>query len=186
MSLEVAEEVWRDIPEYEGYYQVSSKGRVRSVDRKIPCGKGVRKQIGKLLIPKKHKKSGRLQVGLSKFSKTRWFNIHKLVALTFIGPCPKGMEICHGPGGHLDNSVENLRYGTREENSDERWDKPDDVVLFKKLSKNDVLEIVRLNGLGISYDQISKKFDVTSKYVGEILRGVYWSRVTGIGQKSDR
>lgn len=39
--------------------------------------------------------------------------VHDLVAAAFLGPCPKGMVVCHGPGGPLDNSAENLFYGPK-------------------------------------------------------------------------
>lgn len=39
--------------------------------------------------------------------------VHELVAKAFLGPCPKGTEVCHGPGGKLDNSAANLFYGPR-------------------------------------------------------------------------
>ena len=42
--------------------------------------------------------------------------VHRLVAAAFLGPCPDGQEVLHGNGQRLDNRLENLRYGTRQEN----------------------------------------------------------------------
>ncbi|KKL71721.1 hypothetical protein LCGC14_2092100 [marine sediment metagenome] len=39
--------------------------------------------------------------------------VHRLVAAAFIGPCPIGQQVCHGPAGELDNSVSNLYHGSR-------------------------------------------------------------------------
>jgi len=46
----------------------------------------------------------------------RSFYVHHLVAAAFIGPRPEGSEVCHGPGGFLDNRAVNLRYDTHHEN----------------------------------------------------------------------
>ena len=47
----------------------------------------------------------------------RQVTVHKLVLLAFVGPLPEGMERLHGLGGAYDNSIENLRYGTRADNN---------------------------------------------------------------------
>ena len=54
--------------------------------------------------------------GLYKDGKARQRPVHSLVAEAFIGPCPPGQEVRHGPGGSLDNRLVNLSYGTRAEN----------------------------------------------------------------------
>jgi hypothetical protein len=118
----VMQEQWRDIPGYEGYYQASSLGRIRSVDRFVRArGDGVRKLKGQFI---KAVSSGNiygyLYVALRKKGTHKNFCIHKLVALTWLGPYPPGKQVRHGPNGHLDNSVENLCYGTPTENSLDR------------------------------------------------------------------
>ena len=85
-------EEWRDIQEYDGYYQVSNEGRIRSVYREVPCGiHGVRKIQGRLLTPAKST-NGYYQVTLTKFnSRTRplW---HRVVSIAF-HPEVDGKEI---------------------------------------------------------------------------------------------
>lgn len=131
-------EEWRDIPGYEGYYQVSSFGRVRSIDRTIQHPKGPKKLKGKIL---KHffSQFGYHQVGLC--GKT--YMVYFLVASAFLGSCPEGQEIRHGPNGIDDNSVSNLSYGTRQQNAlDQRRDHTDggrpvirsDGVIFQSIS----------------------------------------------------
>lgn len=64
-----------------------------------------------------------LSVALSEGGKRTTKQVHRLVAEAWIGPCPNGQEVCHGEGGQLDNSVSNLRYGTRSDNGlDKRRD----------------------------------------------------------------
>lgn len=108
-------EMWRDIAEYEGYYQVSNLGQVKSLDRVIAHRHGTSKRKGRILRPSLlHARH--LMVVLSKdgIKTTRY--VHQLVAAAWIGPCPAGMEVCHGPNGQLNNSVSNLRYDTRNSN----------------------------------------------------------------------
>lgn len=118
-------EQWKDVVGYEGYYQVSNLGRVRSVDRVVRhgTGQGVRKLKGRLLRPGVST-SGHLLVVLCKHGIEHTFKVHKLVALTWLDSRPQGYVIRHGVNGVLDNSILNLCYGTRiEDGRDRRRDK---------------------------------------------------------------
>ena len=110
------EEIWKDIPGYEGKYQVSSLGRVKSLDRYIRCGtggRGMRRMKGRILRPGP-RSDGHMSVVLGHGESGS--QVHQLVMLAFIGPCPKGMEVCHNNGNPADNRLENLRYDTRTNN----------------------------------------------------------------------
>lgn len=89
-------EVWKDIPGYDGYYQISNWGNVKS-SRKI-LKAGLRK--GYLYIPLKHRK----------------FSIHRLVAMVFIDNPKNYPEIDHIDGNPLNNYVNNLRWVDRKQN----------------------------------------------------------------------
>jgi HNH endonuclease/NUMOD4 motif len=95
---------WRPIPGYEAYYHASDSGLIWTVRR---CQLLVQNLTG----------SGYLQVTLSVGGETYPVAVHQLIALTFIGECPAGMEVLHGDGNvRTDNARVNLRYGTRSEN----------------------------------------------------------------------
>jgi len=118
-------EQWRDVIGYEDYYQVSNLGRVRSVDRVVPHkqGYGTRKRKGRMLAPCSRDTCGHLAVGLWRKGSGRMIFVHQLVAAAWIGPCPNGQQVRHGPNGVTDNSVSNLCYGTRRDDSlDKRRD----------------------------------------------------------------
>jgi hypothetical protein len=101
--LAVMQEIWKPVPSYEGRYEVSNLGRVRSY---------VRNSAGVFLKPGRST-HGYLTVSLGrKNSRT----LHSLVAETFIGTRPAGQEVLHKDGSRTNNCVENLRYGTRSEN----------------------------------------------------------------------
>jgi hypothetical protein len=109
-------EQWRDIPGFEGYYQASDLGQIRSVDRVVPDRDAPRKLKGRILATQVVGCCGHLRVTLSKHGTHYDRLVHRLVALVWIGPCPAGQECRHGPNGGSDNSVANLCYGTHSEN----------------------------------------------------------------------
>ena len=106
------EEIWKDIEDYEGY-QVSNFGRVRSLDRYNSRGYWIKGCILKPIMDKK----GYLTVGLSKNNHIKSFKVHRLVALHFIPNIENKPEIDHINTIKTDNRVENLRWVTPKENS---------------------------------------------------------------------
>ena len=103
-------EVWKDVAGYEGVYQVSNKGNVRSVARKDSIG---RKCGGRMLKPG-YDKDGYLRVNIYKNGKQKTRFIHRLVAGAFV-PNPNGYsEINHRDENKVNNYANNLEWCTRE------------------------------------------------------------------------
>lgn len=104
-------ERWRRVPGYEGRYEVSDQGRVRSLT-----------WTGGAPRPKPHyfslkpAGSGYVTLTFQVDRVHRTFTVHRLVMAAFIGPCPDGQEVRHMNGVRADNRLENLQYGTRSEN----------------------------------------------------------------------
>jgi hypothetical protein len=111
-------ELWRDVPEYEGFYQVSDDGRVRRLWQVIPSAfvAGVRKHRNYLKPGMNNQ--GRLQVTLSKNAESRRFLVHRLVLLAFAGPCPDGFEGRHKVKNYSDNRIGNLFWSPCDARSD--------------------------------------------------------------------
>ena len=111
-------EQWRAIPGYEGYYEASPIGRIRSIARSVTAvrdGKTVTWNLkSKIIRPRPV--FGYSQVTLSVAAVHRHFRVHRLVLETFVGPCPAEMEALHANDIRDDNRLENLRWGTRSEN----------------------------------------------------------------------
>lgn len=110
-------ERWLPVPGYEGAYEVSDLGNVRSVDRWVrhySAGWGRRR--GRLL-KQTPGPDGRLTVKLSVRSVTRTHLVHQLVLKAFVGPRPPGMFGCHNDGDHTSNLLGNLRWDTPRSNS---------------------------------------------------------------------
>ena len=117
-------EVWKPIKGYEGIYEVSSHGRVRSLARSISLrnqhGEYVRVEKSRIMA-QKLQNTDRLQVSLRKVVNgeltRKTFYVHRLVAQAFI-PNPDGLEtVNHKNEDHHDNRVENLEWMTREDNN---------------------------------------------------------------------
>lgn len=110
-------EVWKDIEGYEGLYQVSNLGCVKSLTRKVRCKNNkFRIIIGKILIPIQTK-NGYLFVNLWKNNKIKRVLVHRLVAETFIPNPENKPEVNHINGNKLNNYVDNLEWNTRSENT---------------------------------------------------------------------
>lgn len=103
-------EEWRDIPEYEGLYQVSNLGRIRSL-------KDCHGKNRKLILKERTDKDDYKRVHLFKNGKGKHYGVHRLVAIAFI-PNPDNLpEVNHKDENPSNNNVENLEWCTREYNN---------------------------------------------------------------------
>lgn len=111
------DERWIDIKGYEGFYQISNYGRVRSLDRTVyfKNGKGKREYIGKILKQKYH--NGYAMVNLNKNKKLEVLYVHRLVALHFIDNPRKVNVVNHIDGVKSNNHWTNLEWVTSSENN---------------------------------------------------------------------
>lgn len=113
-----ASEQWRPVVGYEGRYEVSDLGRVRTVARVIPYVDGRRRRVPQIM-----RKTGIDTRGYPALTLTgdnglqRPHALHVLVALAWHGPRPGGAEVCHNDGNQLNARADNLRYDTHAENA---------------------------------------------------------------------
>lgn len=152
-------EQWRDVLDYEDSYQVSNLGRVRSLDRIVPHKKfGTWKRRGRLLCSQPTDRCGHLAVRLYIEGIGRTIQVHRLVAAAWIGPCPSGQQVRHGPNGVMDNSVSNLCYGTPSEDGLDK--RRDGTHTGRPVRRSDGTEFISLQvaaeETGCKYTGISK------------------------------
>lgn len=110
-------EEWKDVVGYEGHYQISSEGRLKSVERKVKHktlfnGQTKHSKILKLNISK----GGYLFYVLQKDKNRQLYLIHRLVYEAFNGPIPYGMDVDHINSIRADNRINNLQLLTRRDN----------------------------------------------------------------------
>lgn len=110
-------EIWKDIIGYEGIYQVSNMGRVKSLDRMVKHSKGGYAKAKGKMIKTTIMPNGYIRVGLAVKGKCKGFYVHRLVAEAFL-PNPHNKEhVDHINTIRDDNRVDNLRWVTRKENA---------------------------------------------------------------------
>lgn len=115
MDSQSPNEEWRPVVGYEGHYEVSSCGKVRSIDREILTLNGRRVKLkGKELALSDS--LGYKSVNLSKGNEQRSIKVHVLVAKAFLGDGVQGSLVRHLNDVRTDNRLENLSYGTQVDN----------------------------------------------------------------------
>lgn len=114
-------ELWLPVVGYEGLYEVSNSGQVRSLDRMIHMRNGQVRQHRERILRPHLEKGGRLVVNLPRDGNGRTIRyMHHLILEAFVGPRPTGMEACHENDIKTDNRLENLRWDTRSANMFDR------------------------------------------------------------------
>lgn len=109
---------WRPVIGYEGLYEVSSDGQVRSITHEVDVsrqGKKIRQVRRGNLRAQATNRKGYKSLLLYKNGKARSFVVHRLVLEAFVGP-GLGLQACHNNGIPDDNRVENLRWGSTSDN----------------------------------------------------------------------
>lgn len=101
-------EIWKPIPGYEGLYEVSTHGRVKSYKRAVV-----------IVLKARVNKEGYLYLGLCKDGEVVTHRVHRLVAVTFIPNAENKPEVNHKNGVRHESYVENLEWVTRQENVDD-------------------------------------------------------------------
>lgn len=164
-------ETWKPVVGYEGLYEVSSLGNIRSLDRPAGPGRGQQLRRGRVLKP--YPVKGRYhQVSLSAHGGRKKTCYHIIVAEAFLGPRPEGYHVCHNDGDPTNNRLDNLRYDTVANNARDR------IVHGTvprgenhhnhKLTDYDVAAIRVLTDYGFEGGYVSRLFGVAETTVSKI------------------
>lgn len=176
-------EIWKPVVDWEGLYEVSNQGRVRSLTRRVRCRVGMRTSHGKMLSLHPHRK-GYKRVILNRPGerKTGW--VHLLVLEAFVGPRPHGRHIegRHLDGNSLNCALENLAWGTAQQNADDR--RRHDTVpkgeghFNARLTASKVAELRRLRReCGLTWAALAGLFEVSQGAVYLAGLGKTWRHV---------
>jgi hypothetical protein len=177
------EEIWKDITGYEGLYQVSNFGRVKSLERKV-----IQKDGGLFSVRETIRKQfcamGYLYVDLYKDFKKTKFRIHSLVAMAFLKNENNLIEINHKNGIKTDNQSENLEWCTHSDNLIHAFKTglfisvKGENKLNSKLTNENISEIKSLYKTGnFSHRSLAKKFNVCSSTIHNILNNIKWKHL---------
>jgi hypothetical protein len=177
-----AQIVWRPVLGFESMYEVSSDGRVRSVDRFVAqenrggqCMRHIRGRQLKTSVSR-----GYTVIDLWANGRAARRGVHRVMLEAFIGPCPEGMEVCHNDGRRDNNVLSNLRYGTPAQNGRDRVDhgnsRPGSQSHLAKLDESTVLRIREEAGQ-LTRKELSVKFHVPIANLSYILRRETWRHI---------
>ena len=175
---------WHPVIGYEGLYEVSNLGNVRSVDRTTSVFR-----YGKTYQAKKRGKQLKLHADRGGYLTATLYNVslgknlkisvHILVAEAFIGPRPEGLDVLHGISGQKVNTPENLSYGSSSKNmldrvrdgTDNRGEKHPHALLTR-----DEVEFIRRADRSRGKAQaIAEIFGISRDTVYKIRSGKTWS-----------
>lgn len=168
-------EKWLPVPGWEDRYQVSDMGRLRSLT--LFAGNCLRP--GRILKPALRR--GYESANLCRDYKRTYVAVHRLVLLAFVGPCPAGMNVRHGPGGRRDNRLANLSYGTFAQNTHDMI--RDHTVsrrghLAVKLTPEIVIECRRRYAAGESPTVLANEFGVGDGTMVHAVTGKSWASLS--------
>lgn len=170
---------WKDIPGYEGLYQASDTGLVRSLERMRKTKAGGLCKVKPRILKGTPSTKGYLVVSLFKESKVRFFGIHQLVLMTFVGPCPAGMEACHSPDKSKDNNhLSNLRWDTHAANCEDMRRDGDYATgeqhHASRFTSKQIRRMRELYKQGVKQTEIAKIFKVRQGHVSDIVLEKVW------------
>lgn len=165
-------ERWRPVAGFEKVYKVSNHGNVYSIrhQRLLKPGSSTR---------------GYRRIELCVANKSKKKLVGRLVLEAFIGPRPKNHVMCHGPSGKLDDSLENLSWGTRSKNNGE--DKLRDGTSNRgdrcgnsKITWTNVRTIRKRHSKGELIRMIAADFPISLQQIGRIVRNEQWKESHGL------
>lgn len=168
-------EAWKEIPGTEGWYEVSSEGRVRSWHSK--GNRGVRAPVPTILKPLPRNGYAKCDIYYPDGMLPR--SVHGLVAEVFIGPRPEGMQVCHNDGDRRNNAASNLRYDTPSANNADKVAHGTALLGERhhkaRLTEEQVYEIRAAVDRGVGRAELAQIYGVGKHHINSIGRRQAWA-----------
>lgn len=179
-------EIWKEVVGYEGYYEISNLGNLRSIDRYIEKSNGVIQYVKGKYIPGNLTSDGYIRVKLNKNGITKSTGIHRLVAESFIEKpiSEEYLEVNHIDFNRTNNKFDNLEWSTHRQNIDHSCNngnykgKNGDKNGRAVYSDEDALNIRKL------YEEGNTVMDIVKIYYPQLSNNIQrknkWSRIKEI------
>lgn len=172
-------EQWKDVTGYEGLYEISNCGVVKSIDRLVfQVMNGIRKTFnykGKILAQEITNRNY-LRVTLSKNNEQKRYSVHRLVATAFLENPNNFQQVNHKDGNTVNNSVENLEWCTQSMNQKHAFDTGLQESLKGeqhgncKLADTEVAEIINMYATGMyTQKQIAIRYGICRQHVSDLV-----------------
>ena len=167
--------MWKDIKEYEGLYQVSDSGQVKSLSRHVENGSTGGMILKERLLKPCLCKNGYLYVVLSKNHIKKNYYIHRLVATAFLSET--NSTVNHKDGNKHNNSLSNLEFVSYSENNQHAYNiglhRKGEKHYLARLTQEQVNEIKKC-GKTDTYEKIALNYGVNKATIRDILLGRTW------------
>lgn len=176
-------ETWRPVPDFEGLYEVSNLGQIRSVGRDVSNNRGGLRYMPDLVLTPhiNTKRGGYHSVTLSKDGSKKTVYLHLTVLHVFVGPRPApDMEGCHDDGDTANNRLDNLRWDTPVNNAADRLVHGTQVrgeASNKATITADQVREIRRRVEDESFTSIAADLGISRQQVARIARGEQWQHV---------
>ncbi|MEC1155035.1 NUMOD4 domain-containing protein [Cytobacillus horneckiae] len=181
-------EIWQDIAGYEGLYQVSNKGRVKSLLRKNIGSDGRNRTFKEKILKPISDRKGYFQVGLCKNGKAKMFLIHRLVSVAFIPNPNNKPEVNHKDGDKINNYASNLEWNTSRENIKHAFDTGlmKATVFIGEENPSSKLKVKEVRYIRENYiprdkefgtEALRKKFGVSQQNISKIVNFKVWKDI---------
>lgn len=178
MADESVAERWLAVPGYEGSYEVSDQGRVRSLDRVVHTSDGKVRLFPGVTLKTDVQRGGYVYAKLPRAHARR---VHRLVLLAFVGPAPRGTQCRHLNGRPADNRLANLAWGTwRENHADQRRHGTElrgERHGRARLTKSQVLDIRARSAKGESGYSLAAEYGVSAGAIGHVIARTSWTHL---------
>lgn len=175
-------EIWKEIVGFEGYYEISNLGRIRSLDRKV-IGRGnkYRPIKSKIKNPTKDK-DGYLRVYLFKNNQKHLSRgVHQLVAVAFVDNPYLKKVVNHKDGDKNNNYFSNLEWVTAFEN--EKHAQENGLKArggngaWSKLKPEEIVNMREMEKEGWCFSELAKVFNVSVTHVSRIINKIWWKHI---------
>lgn len=177
--MENSKEIWAGVPGYENSYMISTFGRVKSLPKVVVDPNGRVRHYNELIMKQQVvNKYGHLKVSFRKNNERKEFLVHRLVLMSFDRMPVDNEEALHKDGNPKNNFIENLKWGTSKENSQDSLlhgtiargkDLPQ-----TKLSEDDVIKI---RSDRRTSTEIANEFNISPRHVRAIKSKIYWKYI---------
>lgn len=162
-------EIWKDVKGYEGYYQVSNLGRVKSLCRVVDGKSNSKRTLKERILKINLSTRGYPQVKLLKYSKCRTIPVHQLVAIAFLGHKPNGYKLVvnHINYDKTDNRLENIELVTQRQNANKKHIKSSSKytgVHYDKRRKKKWISSIYYNGRTIQLGSFDDQYEAHLAY----------------------
>lgn len=171
-------EIWKDIPGYEGLYQVNNKGDIAALPKTWISGNG-KSQTEPFRLMRLINRFGYLQVGLRKNRITKILSVHRIVAMVFVENVLNKPQVNHINGIKTDNQSDNLEWVTRSENIKHAFkiglkSQKGERHNSAKLKEADVIEI---RSKKLSRNEYAVKFNVHPSTISSVQNVINWKHI---------